>query len=199
MYNKLMVFTHAFAGAVTTRIYLNSKKSNNVSKDLLYFLGILGSVLPDFDIAVIFFFPELLHRYFVTHSIVLYGGLFLVTYLTAKTIKNKTLEASSCVLFLGLLTHIFFDIVTGGTALFAPFLPQLIGLRINLPAYTPEDMFGWVVAYTTSFYGIAEAALFGLYAYILRNEDNKIGKILPWIFLLIAIATLGMLIILYSS
>jgi len=189
-----MVFTHAFVGAISTKVYLDKIKNNTLPNEILYFLGILGSVLPDFDITVLFFFPNLMHRYFVTHSLVLYTTILLVTLLIAKGINNNKLKTGASMLFLGILSHLLLDVITGGSALLAPFYPHLLGFSIKLPTYTPTNIKGWFLNYFTSIYMIAEITLVLVYFYVLRKEKDKVARIFPWVLLFTAISATALLI-----
>jgi hypothetical protein len=53
-----MYFTHSLAGAVTTKVVLNKKENifSKAERDILWFVGITSSVLPDFDLVFFFLF-----------------------------------------------------------------------------------------------------------------------------------------------
>jgi membrane-bound metal-dependent hydrolase YbcI (DUF457 family) len=189
-----MVFSHAFAGAITTKFLLNKSKGITISRDLAYFVGIVASVFPDFDIAVLFLFPDLQHRYFVTHSLLVYLILYLVVILISKIIKKKELGFLASVFFLGVLSHLILDFLGGGIAALAPFVSQLYGFELIWAKYTPEDRLGWAIAYMKSPYMLGELALFIIYlGVILKNEVNKVARRLPLAAFVVSVITLVIL------
>lgn len=129
-----MIFAHAPAGYLVLRFtekFWNKKKIFKKKKRLvLYLIGILFSVFPDFDLFYHYFYSaNTPHRQYVSHGIVIYVALFLFIYLAGLIFKKQFVKSLAWVILLGVSTHLFFDTIASGIAIFTPILGMMVGFR----------------------------------------------------------------------
>ncbi len=193
-----MIFTHAFAGVATT--YITKKilryRFPQFQENLLWFIGIIAAIFPDFDLLLVIFNPQLHHRYLITHSIFTYVFLSILFYFFGfllyqigwirKHFTLKFFEIASIVFFLGTASHIFLDFISGGVVLFAPFTYVLYG--IVLPVSTEKSF--WVLDYIRSYYFFPEIALFISYVYLRNKIANIVVDYLPVVLFFVSIASI---------
>ena len=117
-----MLFVHALVGGLTTHYILKSKKQyrfDPIHLNIIWFFGVLGSVLPDFDISLLFFVKHVDHRLLLTHSIIPYTLLFIFINVFCSLYKSKKLNTNfvlmlNLVLYVGVLSHFLIDYFYGG-------------------------------------------------------------------------------------
>jgi len=186
-----MILVHGFAGGITTYYILKKKLHSKFSLkqlNILWFLGPLGGIFPDFDLVIPFINRDIEHRRLLTHSIVPYTLLFLlINFIVAKIRINSNqkdfIKTAALIFYIGVCTHIFLDCLVGGLQLFSPITNMYIGFRLPFEAKSPD----WQYEYFTSFYAVAELLIAMWFAYISKDIKNIIGKLLPVFFFFIAI------------
>lgn len=184
-----MIYTHTLLGASATYILIKNHKFSKIQKNILYFLGIVGSTFPDFDLILMFFKPAIQHRDLLSHSLIPYSILFLVVMLILRKSSDFAKMANTS-FFLGVLTHLFSDLLFGGLVLFAPFT----GIRFGFPIAPFENRFNWAVSYFHTRYMLIEVLIAGIYAYLWRKEKNSIFRGFPIFWVVVAAFILGLLV-----
>lgn len=129
-----MVFAHAPAGYLVLRLFekfWNKKKIFKKKKRLiLYLIGMLFSIFPDFDLFYHYFYSaNIPHRQYVSHGIVIYVLLFLSIYFVGSIFKKQFIKSLAWVILIGVLTHLFLDTIASGIAIFTPISNLMIGFR----------------------------------------------------------------------
>ncbi|MFA6296738.1 MAG: metal-dependent hydrolase [Patescibacteria group bacterium] len=129
-----MIFAHAPAGYLILRFtekFWNKKKIFKKKKRLvLYLIGIIFSIFPDFDLFYHYFYSaNTPHRQYISHGIIVYLVLFLLIYLIGLLAKKQFIKSIAWVILLGVSTHLFLDTIASGIAIFTPLSSMMIGLR----------------------------------------------------------------------
>jgi hypothetical protein len=180
-----MILAHSFIGAPITYQIIKNKELTPKFKNLIYFVGITGAILPDFDLLLTFFIKDLNHRQLVSHSIIpyliLYSTLFLIS-LTTRSFK-KELQIFNNVLFLTIFSHLFIDALVGSIALFGPFDKTLYGIPV--PFGGGRDFF---VNYFNSYYTFFELAVISLFFIFLKNYQKIPAHYLAYFYFFVALA-----------
>lgn len=172
-----MVFVHAFAGASLAALAVRNKKLSDKQKSIIYALGIIGSIFPDFDLTLLILKIAEAHRYFLTHSAVPYTVAILIWLVFTR--RNDFLRLCGVVFYFGILSHLGLDMLTGGLVALAPFTYKIYGFP--LPVFHSRSEWSQMYLRSTKYLG-GEAAILVFYLYLLKNEKNKIAKLWPWIF-----------------
>ncbi len=194
-YNALVIFVHSCAGAITSYLALNNNDVGFSKKqiNLLYFIGILASVLPDFDVSLIILNITRYHRYLVSHSVVPYLLISLLLFLLYAVNKNKFTKYVAIVFFLGTLSHIILDYLVGGLVLYAPITYQRFGFKIPFTGTRLE----WVLSYLSSKYIVFELMVFLSYCLVLLKEKNIVFRTMPLLMSLTALIALIVVLIVW--
>jgi len=194
-----MLLVHGFAGAITTYYTLNHKRNVKFSPknlNVIWFLGAIGGIFPDFDIVLPFINREIEHRKLLTHSLIPYLALFLlinvlVALLRLDKEKKEFIKTSNLVFFIGVLSHLFLDYFAGGLQLLSPLTNCYFGYHLPFEATSPY----WQFMYFTSYYVVGEIIVTIWFASIFKYIKNVVGRYLPIFFFLVAItATLAFMI-----
>jgi len=195
-----MLLVHGFAGAITTYYTLknNSKlKMSQLVLNVLWFIGIVGGIFPDFDILFIFVDKNIEHRKLLTHSLVPYLVFFvlinLIIYFTRfkKDTKNLLL-ISNVVFFMGVCSHLLIDFFVGGLGLFSPITNYYFGYNLPFSAKSPE----WQITYFSSLYMVAETLVALWYFNIRKNIKSFVGRWFP--IFLFAVAISATLVLMFN-
>jgi len=119
-----MIIAHPFAGVCITHFVASQwKKLNTKQQTLIWITGITASVLPDFDLILTPFFPNIPHHLFITHTPMFYLiiGLFLASVLLyLEKVKKQNvlfLEKLLIVWLVNVLIHILLDAIAGNIQL----------------------------------------------------------------------------------
>lgn len=179
-----MVFAHSLIGVpVTYLISKNYLDKLSLSKvNLVFFIGVIGAVFPDFDLLLSFFIEDLNHRALITHSVFIYLVLWFILYLVFKKIGNKFLNLCLAVFFVNVLIHLFLDYLVGGISLFSPFV---VGIYGNVLYFGDSSSF--FDNYFRSWYMLTEIlALFFSLFFIIKLKKYQVNLVVPFIFLLTA-------------
>ena len=183
-----MILAHSLIGVPITH-YLIKNKSEFYDKplfaNLMYGVGIVAAVFPDFDLILSFFINDLDHRKLISHSIVPYLVLFCFGILLSKIFKKYSSEIKilNLIFFIGIASHLFLDALVGGVSLFSPITNHTVGLPIFFD-YTID----FYSKYFTSFYFLLELPLIVYSLYMIAKLKNLVSVVtLPFLFLTIAI------------
>lgn len=179
-----MLFSHQFVGVATTAsvLKLSKKPLPQKQKNIVWTVGILSAVLPDFDLTLSVLDHAIRHRYLITHSIVPYIAIFALAYLFSYFKKNDFYKILTLVSFLGVLSHMILDTLMGGLTLLAPFTSNFYGFELNLC-----NGGNWVLNYIRSFYIVPEIIFTSLYVYIQSKEKSRIVTYLPLFLFFVAV------------
>lgn len=126
-----MILAHPLIGSAVTGIVLNSVdvSFSLAELNILWVIGILGSIAPDIDLILSLSLRNFDHRRFITHSIVPYPILLGILYFI---IPKTTFYLFGLILFgLGIFTHFVADVFVGGVTLLLPFSKKLIGIDLQ--------------------------------------------------------------------
>ena len=126
-----MVFSHAFVGAAVAHVVAGKKKFTKKQRVGLWVVAITASVFPDFDLSIILLNPALSHRELISHSIFPYMLIFGLGWLIADALDWRFLKSLNLAFFLGVLSHVFLDLVIGGVVLLAPLTWEMYGYEIK--------------------------------------------------------------------
>lgn len=180
-----MIFAHAFAGAVAGK-YIAAEKDSKKGKfsmlqiNIIYLLAIIGSIFPDLDLIYVFLNPTIHHRYLLSHSFLFYTVILIFAWILKKRISFTYMIS----FYVGVLTHLLLDFITGGIVVFAPLSYTLIGLPMDFVNLTKWE---YLSAYFNSMYMAGEIGIFVLYMlYVYKGEASMVAKTLPFVFLVIA-------------
>jgi len=183
-----MILAHSLIGVPITH-YLIKNKSEFYEKpiftNLMYGVGIVAAVFPDFDLILSFFINDLDHRKLISHSIVPYLVVFCFGILLSKLFRKYSSEIKilNLIFSIGVLSHLFLDALVGGVSLFSPFTDITIGFPIFFN-YTTD----FYTKYFTSFYFLLEIPLMAYSVYSIIKLKNYISVVtLPFLFLITAI------------
>ena len=170
-----MILAHSLIGVPITNYLIKGKsefQNRHIFTNLMYFVGIVAAVFPDFDLSLSFFISELDHRKLVSHSIIPYLVIFLVGILFSKIIKKYESEIKilNLIFFIGVLSHLFLDFLVGGISLFAPFTRYSFGFPIYFN-YTSD----FYSKYFSSFYFFLELPLLAYSIFIISKLRNFIS------------------------
>lgn len=128
-----MMFAHAPAGYLAleaTKKIWNKEKFNKKQTLILYILGIVFAIFPDFDLFYHYFYSaEIPHRQYISHGLLIYLGLFLVFYLVGFIFKKDFIKSIGLVILIGSLTHLLLDCIASGIGILTPFSSYMFGLR----------------------------------------------------------------------
>lgn len=129
-----MTFAHAPAGYLALRFlekFWNKKKVFKKKKRLvLYLVGILFSIFPDFDLFYHYFYSaNTPHRQYISHGIIIYLSLFLLVYLIGLIFKKQFVKSLAWVILIGVSMHLLLDMFASGIAVFNPISTWMFGLR----------------------------------------------------------------------
>lgn len=174
-----MVFSHALVGSIVTRELTKDKKLTPKQLSIAYFVGIVGSVLPDFDTVALIFDNSLSHREFLTHSFIPYMLLAIVGLFIAVFKKGVFLKTVLAAFIIGTIGHIVLDFFYGGVVALAPFDYTRYGIEMN---FKFTSRYTWARSYFTSKFFLGEILVLGFFLFFMKNIKNKIGKYLPIIF-----------------
>jgi len=183
-----MVLTHSLIGVPITYFLLKNKTNlwkDRLNLNILFLIGIVGSVFPDFDLTLSFFVHDLNHRKLISHSIVPYLILFSTVYFFSCTLKKNQMliKQANLIFFVTVLSHLLLDYIVGGISLFAPFSINIYGFDIYF-----EKSSDFFYKYFTSWYMVAEMILMSISMYfIYKLKEIKINLFLPFFFLVIAL------------
>ncbi len=167
---------------------MEQKKTFKKKKRLvLYLIGILFSIFPDFDLFYHYFYSaNTPHRQYISHGIVIYLLLFLSIYLIGSISKRQFIKSIAWVILLGVSTHLFFDMIASGIAVFAPISNLMIGFRsISLLKYSffTENIF--LINCSLELLIILSAIVAFAYDFI-KNAKLKLAILITSIILFIA-------------
>lgn len=184
-----MYFNHASIGAIAVKPIIDKYQKDFTEKEinLLWFIGITSSVLPDFDFLYFIILGYGDHRSFFTHGISLYILAFvliwILSYLQKKEVfGRKFFKAASVIFLTGIATHFFVDLLMGGLALLSPFSSKIFGLEMG--KNWGEDR---LYAYLISFYMIIEVSLTSIFLLIFKGKKYIVPKSITIFYLLIAV------------
>ncbi len=128
-----MLFAHAPAGYLAlkaTEKFWNKVKFDKKRRIILYLVGILSAVFPDFDVIYYYLFSaESSHRTYFTHGFVFYIFIFLVIYIIGLIWKKRFIKSLAWVILIGSFSHLLLDMIASGITVFAPFSNWMIGMR----------------------------------------------------------------------
>jgi hypothetical protein len=88
-----MILAHSLIGVPITHFLIKNKtefQNRPVFINMMYAVGIVAAVFPDFDLSLSFFINELDHRKLVSHSVVPYLVIFLAGILLSRIFKKYT-------------------------------------------------------------------------------------------------------------
>lgn len=195
-----MILVHGFAGAITTYFILKNKSVSKLHKNftekqynILWAIGSIGGIFPDFDLIIAFLNRLISHRRLVTHSLIPYTVLFLVINIlllipniNSKFSKNTKdfIKLGNLVFYIAVISHLILDYFVGGLVLFSPFTDYYFGYPLPFDAKSPV----WQYQYFTSGYAIAEGVVALLFFTLFSKINNKVGKYLPIFLFFIACA-----------
>lgn len=194
-----MLLVHGFAGAITTFYTLNRKKDIKISSkhlNIVWFLGVLGGIFPDFDIVLPFINRAIEHRKLLTHSLIPYLLIFilinvLIAFIKISKENRDFIKIANLVFFIGVLSHLFLDFFAGGLQLLSPMANYYFGYHLPFDAQSPY----WQFMYFTSYYAVGELIVAIWFMFIFKSIKNLVGRYLPIFFLLVAIlATLAFMV-----
>lgn len=179
-----MIFTHAFAGAILGKYIVKEQaKTSEVTKrdkSIIYFLVVVGAVFPDFDLLTLLLDKTIHHRYLLTHSFVFYTSIVLLLVPFRKKINFTYLLS----FYIGVLSHLALDMITGGLAFFAPFSETIIGIPMQFGKLAKV---AYVSTYLRSQYMLAEIFVFvGYMVGVYSQENNSIARKLPIFFSIVS-------------
>lgn len=127
------MFAHAPAGYLAleaTKKIWNKKKFNKKQTLILYILGIVFAVFPDFDLFYHYFYSaEIPHRQYISHGILIYFSLFLIFYLIGLIFKKEFIKSIGIVILIGSLSHLILDMIASGIGVLTPFSSYMFGIR----------------------------------------------------------------------
>lgn len=181
-----MVFSHSFIGVPTTYLVLKNTKKKHIKfslkeENILWFVGIVSAILPDFDLLYVLFNSGLKHRYFISHSILPYFIIFILIFIYSYLNKRQSMyiKTLSYVFFLGVCSHLIIDLLVGGIVLFAPITYNIWGYELFR---NTSDNVSWITKYIFSWYMVFEILSFFPYFLIQKKVKNTIATYLPLFF-----------------
>lgn len=186
-----MVLAHSLIGVPLTFFVLKRLTKINEQNEsirfinLVYFVGILGAVFPDFDLILTFFIEEINHRKLISHSILPYFLIFISIYFFSSLLKkNKDkVKLLNLIFFVGIISHLLIDFLVGGISILAPVKTDIFGLPIYFNSLDSEFFY----KYFTSWYIVYELILiFISIFYIFKLRKLWVVKTLPFFLLLVA-------------
>jgi hypothetical protein len=185
-----MYLNHSTAGALAIKPIIDkySEDLTEKEKSVLWISGITAAILPDFDIAYSVLAGVDDHRSFVTHGLFLYLMASVIIYLLSYFQKKdafgkKFFRLLSVVFLVGILSHLFIDLIFGGIAYFAPFSYQIFGFNMNIQD-RPGNRF---TDYVFSKYMVIEVMVFILFLKFLRDKKYIFPKLLSLFYFFMAI------------
>jgi len=196
-----MYFTHSLTGALFVKPIIDKVEDKFTQKEkvVLWFAGITGSVLPDFDLVYMLFHGLGNHRYYPTHGIFLYISLYLLIYLIGllhdkKEFGRKFFKTLALVTIVGVLSHFIIDTFIGGIVIFAPFSENIYGFGI----YYDKQVSNWLFRYLTSNYMIFEAINLLLFFKILKGKKYFFAKFISLGYVVVAIFAFTLISVVFS-
>jgi hypothetical protein len=196
-----MIFVHAFAGAILGKYIVKERQKVSqitqptkiTKKDvsIIYFLAIVGSIFPDFDLLTLLLDRTIHHRYLISHSFTFYTILLLLL-LPFKKWINFTYALS---FYIGVVFgHFALDMVTGGIAFFAPFSNIIVGFPMPFRNLVKA---AYISAYLKSNYMLAELGILAWYIFfVYKKEKDVIAKKLPVFFSVVSFIVLALVTVL---
>ena len=170
-----MMIAHLPAGYVVSRWLGGRLKSQAVFGKAFLWAGLLGSVVPDFDMFYFYLIDQRQHHHhtYFTHFPVLWFGLLLISLLWLRVAKEKNYAVLALVFSANAAFHMLLDTINGTMYWLAPFDQTPFAL-ITVPAlYQPwwlNFIFHWS-------FGV-ELVILAFAAYFWRREQReKAGKL----------------------
>jgi len=196
-----MYFTHSLVGALFVKPIIDKAEDKFTQKEkvVLWFAGITGSVLPDFDLVYTIFHGLGNHRYFATHGIFLYIILYLLLYFIGllherNEFGRKFFKTLALVTILGVFSHFVIDFFIGGIAIFSPFSEIIYGLSI----YYDRQTHNWLFRYLTSSYMLVEFINLVVFFKVLKDKKYFFARIISLGYVVIAMFMFVLVSIIFS-
>jgi len=180
-----MVLAHSFIGAPLTYLLVKNKNLSPKFKNLVYFVGVTGAILPDLDLLLSFFIKDLNHRKLVSHSIVPYLVIFLTITLVSFFLKKHQSEVRllNLVAFVTIFSHLIIDFFVGSMAIFGPFDTRLYGYRVPF-----ADNSEFFVKYFNSQYLMYELLVISTFFILFKKYKEVPAIYLSYFYFVVAIA-----------
>lgn len=161
-----MLFAHIPAGYILTKTL---QKKLNVSKYL--WIGLLGSMLPDFDMLYFYFVDnkQTLHHAYWFHVPFFWLCLLGIVIIFNTFLKKTSTKLFSIFLFSGVFLHLILDsIIEHGIKWFYPFFDKSVYF-VTIPAV--YDWWAWSFIFHPSF--ITEISIITAAGYVFYKENYK--------------------------
>ncbi len=180
-----MVLAHSFIGAPITYLLVKNKNLTPKFKNLAYFVGVTGAILPDLDLLLSFFIKDLNHRKLVSHSIIPYLVIFLTITLVSFFLQKHKSEVRllNLIAFTAIFSHLMIDFFVGTIAIFGPLDTNLYGFRV--PFADNNEFF---VKYFNSQYLIYELVVISIFFILFKKYKEVPAIYLSYFYFLVAIA-----------
>jgi len=182
-----MILAHSFVGIPITYQIIKNKPEvweNRLFVNLLFFIGIVGAVFPDFDLTLSFFIHDLNHRKLISHSIIPYFILFITIYLFSFISKNyqSKIRLINLVFFTSVCSHLFLDSLVGGLVLLSPLTYSIIGFDIYFGNHS-----NFFLNYFTSWYLLGEIIVISSSVFVMNKIKEIKAIYFSLFFLLVAL------------
>ena len=171
-----MIIAHLPAGYVLTRVL---QKHNHTRRFL--FLGLVASILPDFDLTYYYFLDTAptSHRLYYTHLPMLWLAIMILVAPIVLWLKNPSIKLALTIFFSNIFMHLCLDTVPAKVYWLRPFIDegyQLMTIPLQYQGH-------WVLNYMLSTVFIIEivicicAACFWLLDFFARKKSAINGMI----------------------
>mgnify|MGYP001558497206 CR=1 FL=1 len=154
-----MFIAHLPAGYLLTRAIQNRFKVN-----WFFWVGLLASVLPDFDLLYFYLIDhrQTLHHEYITHLPLFWLAVWAAALIVAPLMKRQEYLVVTTIFFSNIFLHLLLDTVVGGVAWLYPFSQQSFELAV-VPA--THDFWVWSFVFHRSF--LLELVIILVAAYML--------------------------------
>lgn len=164
-----MFIAHLPAGLLLTQVLIKGASSTELAKPQYYFLlftGLIGSILPDFDLLYFFLIDNRQHGHhsYWTHMPYYWTALFLFGLVYCKMIQaNRFVFSALLILYLNILLHLVLDTLVGGIYWLYP----MNDLYLSLVEIRPQFDW-WVLNFVLHWTFMLELLITALALYRLR-------------------------------
>ena len=121
----IMFIGHLPAGYLVTSLFLNNSKSklSNQIYDRIWWIGIISSVLPDFDLIYFYLIDnrQHLHHLYWTHIPFYWIFIFSFFKIVSYLLKNNLMNLINWIIAINIFLHLFLDTLVGKILWLYPF------------------------------------------------------------------------------
>jgi hypothetical protein len=165
-----MFIAHAPSGYIMSKLILNKVRGIPVASSYVFWAGIVGAIVPDFDLAYFYLIDHLQthHHKYITHWPLLWASLVILFSLSLSLCKQSKMLFLALIFSLGGMLHIVLDGFVGDVWLFAPFIDKPYSMFTVTARFQP-----WWLNYFLHISFVMELTITVLAVVLYRIRSNE--------------------------